>query len=173
MATFSLCDSAFSALRKIARAVSVHSRESAKEHGLTTPQISVLKEVASAGKIAVSRIATLTHLSHATVSGILDRLERSGLVERIRDHADRRCVNVQLTSAGREVVANTPPLLGQDFITAFGALPEWEQTLLLGSLQKIAAMMTPAEAELAKRSLSDVGSRVSEDATQRGATQRE
>jgi DNA-binding MarR family transcriptional regulator len=135
-------DLAFRALRKIARAISVHSREVAKRHGLTTPQIAVLREVADAGKLPVNQIAARTHLSHATVSGILDRLERSRLLERVRDHADRRCVNVRLTEAGQDEVDRTPPLLRQGFVTAFGDLPEWEQMLLLSALERIAAMMS-------------------------------
>ena len=117
----------------------------AKRHGLTTPQIAVMREVSDATKLPVSQIAARTCLSHATVSGILDRLERGGYIERVRDHADRRCVNVQLTAAGRREMDRTPPLLKQGFVTAFAGLPEWEQMALLSALERVAEMMGRAE----------------------------
>jgi DNA-binding MarR family transcriptional regulator len=138
-------DLAFRAMRKIARAISVHSSEMAKRHGLTTPQIAVMREVCDAGKLPVSQIAARTSLSHATVSGILDRLERGGYLERVRDHSDRRCVNIRMTAAGRNEMDRTPPLLKQGFVSAFAELPEWEQMALLSALERIAAMMTGAE----------------------------
>lgn len=56
----------------------------------------------------VSEIARRMYLHPATVVGILDRLEKQGLVIRIRSTEDRRVVRVELTRQGRALVKKAP-----------------------------------------------------------------
>jgi DNA-binding MarR family transcriptional regulator len=56
----------------------------------------------------VSEIARRMYLHPATVVGILDRLEKQGLVIRIRSTEDRRVVKVELTGQGRALVRKAP-----------------------------------------------------------------
>ena len=53
------------------------------------------------GPMTMSRIAELLGVSVSNVTGIIDRIEERGLVERIRNPNDRRVVHVPLTDAGR------------------------------------------------------------------------
>ena len=89
----------------------------------------------------VGQLARLIDLSHATVTSILDRLEKRGLVSRIRSTVDKRRVMVGITEAGNTVLAGAPPLLQEQFVEQFQRLSTWEQTLILSSLQRLAAMM--------------------------------
>lgn len=81
------------------------------------------------------------HISQATLTGIVDRLEVRGMVERERSSVDRRRVMVASTAAAKDVLRTAPPLLHDSFIEGFGALPEWEQTQILASLQRLVALM--------------------------------
>lgn len=134
-------DQVLVALRRIIRAVDLHSRKLAKRYGLTGPQIVLLKGLAHLGEVPVGKLAKEVSLSHATVTDILARLEKRGLVLKTRDNADRRRVLAKLTDSGLELLKNAPSLLQERFIEEFGELQDWEQTLILSSLQRIAVMM--------------------------------
>lgn len=129
------------ALRRVIRAVDLHSRALMRSHGLTAPQALVLKEVAAAGEVPAGTLAQRVNLSHATVTDILNRLERRGLVTRSRGTTDRRRVLVRATTEGQETLKRAPPLLQESFSARFVQLADWEQTLLLASLQRVAALM--------------------------------
>lgn len=129
------------AIRRIMRAVDLHSRPLAEGHGLTGPQLATLQAMARLGECSTGALARAVHLSGPTVTGILDRLTRMGLVDRFRSGQDRRSVTVRLTPAG-EVILETAPLLLQDrFRQELVRLEQWEQTTILATLQRIAAMM--------------------------------
>ncbi|MEM1149185.1 MAG: MarR family transcriptional regulator [Pseudomonadota bacterium] len=129
------------ALRKITRAIDLYSKRLARETGLTAPQLLVLQCLTTTGRAKPSDIARQVHLSGATITSIVDRLVRAGLVMRERSAEDRRSVEVVLTQTGKEKVDTAPDLLQVEFLSAFSALEDWEQSLLVSSVQRIASMM--------------------------------
>lgn len=129
------------ALRKITRAIDLHSKQLTREIGLTAPQLLVLKEVESLGHAKPSVVAKNVHLSQATVTSIIDRLEKANLITRTRSHEDRRAVDLTLTEDGRAKLAIAPELLQAGFIEKFSALEDWERSQLVSSIQRLAAMM--------------------------------
>jgi len=73
--------------------------------GLTPPQFFVLRSILTGGAHPTMSALAFDTLQHcATVTGIVDRLEKMGLVTRQRDAADRRQVLVELTPAGYELL---------------------------------------------------------------------
>jgi len=84
-------------------------------------------------------------MSQATATSILDRLEKRGLVKRERDTEDKRKVHAHITPAGETILQQAPQLLQVDFIEQFQSLEQWEQTLLLSSLQRLSQMMNAPE----------------------------
>jgi DNA-binding MarR family transcriptional regulator len=70
------------AIRQITRAIDLNSKRLAKMTGLTAPQLLVLQTLAGEGPIKPSEIARQVHLSQATITSIVDRLEAASLVER-------------------------------------------------------------------------------------------
>lgn len=129
------------AIRRIIQAVELNSRRLVEEIGLTGPQLAVLREAARSGPLPVGELARAIHLSQPTVTGILNRLEKRGLVQRIRRSDDRRAVNVNVTDSGRELSTSAPSLLQDSFRRKLGQLEPWEQTMILSILQRIAGMM--------------------------------
>lgn len=65
-----------------------------KEMNLTGPQGMLIGTLAHCGKMKISDLSSRLGLSNSTVSGIVDRLEKQGLVERTRSKEDRRVVYV-------------------------------------------------------------------------------
>ncbi len=129
------------ALRRIIRAIDLHSRALVQRFGLTGPQLVVLKALIETSPQPVSSLAAAVNLSQATVTGILDRLERKSMVTRERYSRDKRKVMVSPTSAAEDALAGAPPLLQEHFTEAFENLADWEQTQILSSLQRIVTLM--------------------------------
>lgn len=130
------------ALRRMIHAVDLHSAALMQSVGLSTPQIFTLHTLAEARQpMAAGELAMRVDLTQGTLSAILDRLERKQLVQRSRDAMDRRKVMITLTDAGKQVLADAPPLLQQNFMRAFASLRDWEQNQILSSLQRVAELM--------------------------------
>lgn len=68
---------------------------------LTFPQALVLTILGEEGPLPISRLAQQTGNANSTVSGIVDRLEKMKLVERVRSEEDRRVIYVALTKEYR------------------------------------------------------------------------
>ena len=129
------------ALRRVIRATDLHSKHLAKTTGLTSPQMLLLQTIRDKGEVTIGQLANKMNLSQATVTSILDRLEKRELVYRVRSKEDRRKVHAYLTDQATEVLKEAPIPLQDHFTRQFGALQEWEQTMITSSLQRVAQMM--------------------------------
>jgi DNA-binding MarR family transcriptional regulator len=140
--SLSIEDQIVAAIRRIMRAVDLHSRHLAEEHGLTGPQLATLQAASRLGEASsTGALARAVHLSGPTVTGILDRLAKRGLVERARNGQDRRSVTITITRPGEGVLAAAPSLLQDRFRAELERVEDWERTMILAMLQRIAAMM--------------------------------
>lgn len=129
------------ALRRITRAIHLHSKRLVRDTGLTAPQLIIMQSIHREGQTSASALAKQVALSQATVTTILDRLCRAGLVERRRSDADRRVVHIVLTETGRTKVESAPELFQAEFLRKFRQLELWERHMLTASLERIAVMM--------------------------------
>ena len=129
------------ALRKVIRAIDLYSKQLNKYSGLTAPQLLILREIKAADGITASKVAQNINLSPATVSNVIERLEHRQLIHLHRSEQDKRRVSLYLTDSGMALLNKAPQPLQEDFIEKFQALEEWEQSLLLSSMQRIANMM--------------------------------
>ncbi|MBI5060589.1 MarR family transcriptional regulator [candidate division KSB1 bacterium] len=152
-----ICDQVVSALRGISRALELHYRQLLRDYGLSGPQIIVLKAVKTAGRRPISDVARRVHLSHATVTAIIDRLERKGLVVRSINADDRREVFISLTEEGERTIEHSPALLHEQFIKEFTGLDRWEQNQILASLQRVAKMIGAPEQPAPLLSIAPLG----------------
>ena len=89
------------ALRRVIRATDLHSKYLAKTTGLTAPQILLLQTLRDKGQVTIGELAQEMSLSQATVTTILDRLEKRGLVYRQRSQTDKRKVHAYLTECAQ------------------------------------------------------------------------
>lgn len=129
------------ALRRVIRATDLHSKHLAKTTGLTTPQVLLLQTIRDKGELTIGEIATKMSLSQATVTSILDRLEKRNLVYRERSTEDKRKVHAYLTHQAADTLKEAPIPLQEHFARQFCDLQEWEQTMIISALQRVAQMM--------------------------------
>jgi MarR family transcriptional regulator, organic hydroperoxide resistance regulator len=71
--------------------------------GLTAPQRLAVRFIGRQPGLTPGQLAELLHLDPGTVSGIVNRLEDSGLVSRVRSQGDTRRMHLTLTAKGRTV----------------------------------------------------------------------
>ncbi len=128
-------------LRRIIRAMDLHSKHLVKTTGVSTAQLLLMQAVYHDDTMTIGKLADQIHLSQATVTTILDRLAMRGLIIREGSSQDKRKVHVKLTEKGIDHVKDSPLPLQQHFVNNFLKLNEWEQTTILSSLQRVAYMM--------------------------------
>jgi DNA-binding MarR family transcriptional regulator len=134
-------DAVLIALRKVIRATDLHSKYLAKNTGLTTAQLLILQSIQNMGEVSIGEISKKISLSQATVTSILDRLVDKGLVYRERSTEDKRKVHAYLTEDALALIKDAPAPLQEQFTKQFEALNDWEKSMMISSLQRIAQMM--------------------------------
>ena len=135
-----------SSLRRVIRAADIHSKSLTKTVGLTAPQLLLLQAIKStAENTTIGNLAKKISLSQATVTSIIGRLELRNLVTRKRSETDKRYVWLYLTDEGREILERAPTPLQEHFVERFSKLDDWEQNMILSSLQRLAFMMDATE----------------------------
>ncbi len=136
-------------LRRITQAIDLHSKRLIREYGITGPQLVILEEVSNHDEISVSELARAISLSQATVTGILLRLEKGGLLTRKRSEKDKRRVMISVTEKCASLLSTAPPPLQETFMDEFSDLKNWEQSMILSSLQRMVSMMEARKIEAA------------------------
>ncbi|MEQ8818554.1 MAG: MarR family transcriptional regulator [Thalassobaculum sp.] len=79
--------------------------ETFEDAGLTPTQWAALARLGEAGAASQNHLGRLTAMDPATVQGVVQRLEKRGLVDREPDPDDRRRTRLKLSAAGAELVA--------------------------------------------------------------------
>lgn len=128
-------------LRRIIRAVDIHSYKLSSQHNITGPQLACLLAINENGPLTSANLARKVYLSPSTVVGIIDRLEEKSLVVRNRDSKDRRQVHISTTTTGQQLVEAAPSLLQDTLSSALVELPEIEQVSITLSLEKLVDLM--------------------------------
>jgi homoprotocatechuate degradation regulator HpaR len=85
-------------------AVMAHTRPSLREHGLSDQQWRVLRVLGEHGAVETGRVASEAYILGPSLTGVLARMERDGLIRRERDPADQRRTVVEATPKGRKLV---------------------------------------------------------------------
>ncbi len=133
------------ALRRITRAIALHSKQLAACNHITAPQLVCLHTVIAGGPMTATAISREIHVSPSTVVGILDRLEEKGLIRRERGREDRRIVFVSATETGAQLAADAPSPLQKTLADSLNELPELERATITLSLERIVALMETRE----------------------------
>ena len=85
-------------------AVMAHTRPSLREHGLSDQQWRVLRVLGEHGMVETGRVAREAFILGPSLTGVLARMERDGLIRRARDPADQRRTVVEATAKGMRMV---------------------------------------------------------------------
>ncbi len=81
-----------------------HTRPSLRQHALSDQQWRVLRVLGENGTVETGRVAREAFILGPSLTGVLNRMERDGLISRTRDPADQRRTVVEATERGRALV---------------------------------------------------------------------
>lgn len=138
-------DDSLVAIRRILRATELFGRRLARDAGLTAVQLRVLQIVDETGHATPTEIATRMGVSQATISALIKKLEAFGMLKRTQSQTDRRQTNLTITEQGIEKLRGAPDALQQRYVRAFEKLEDWEQAMILASLERVAGMLDAEE----------------------------
>jgi len=114
------------------------SKEEATRHGVTPTQLSVLKLLAEIGDLSLGTLSKEIRAHNSTVTGIVDRMEAAGLVERARSDQDRRVWIIRLTTAGKKVAERARVSPWDVLRQALAELSPSDQEKLTSLMRKVA-----------------------------------
>ena len=114
------------------------TKELARSVDLTGPQLSVVKLLEGVGDLSLSELSERIRAQNSTVTGIIDRMVREGLVVRARSTEDRRVVMIKLTEKGARIAREISVEPMEIFRSALDSLSVQEMKDLLKILTKVA-----------------------------------
>jgi DNA-binding MarR family transcriptional regulator len=125
------------AIRRIVQRLRESSRHAEQRHGLTAAQIFVLELLRDRDGLSVNDLAACTYTHQSSVSVVVSRLARRGLVRCRVVPADARRRAVSLTDKGRRALARAPAAAQTEIINAFRALPDGVRHELAVTLRRV------------------------------------
>jgi MarR family transcriptional regulator, organic hydroperoxide resistance regulator len=120
----------------------------ASQFGLTGPQLTVIKLLESFQDLSLSSLSERIRAQNSTVTGIIDRMEREGLVRRERSTTDRRVVHIRLSDKGQKLARQIQVEPMEIFRDALASLTQADLRDLLrimNKLQKYVRSKVPAD----------------------------
>ena len=105
-------------------------------------ELLALVHVYRTGETTMSRIAEYVGVPLNTATGIANRLEKRGLVERWRSEADKRVVSVRITEQGKQQIAEVIGNIGALVGALFDDLSDEEQRVLFQVLARVPELLT-------------------------------
>jgi DNA-binding MarR family transcriptional regulator len=124
-------------LRKIVRAVEIDSKKLSTQFNTTPAQLLALRQLSGVQEKSLAKLAEAVGLTSSTMVGVVDRLEKKGLVVRNRSQKDRRLVNIVITEAGVTYLKGSPKLLQDKLTERLSTHTEAEKSTIFHSLKKI------------------------------------
>ena len=115
--------------------------ERLRDIGLSVPQCDVLTTLTEAEGVNQQDLAKRLYVTKGNISGLLDRLETAGLVERRSTAADRRQYEIYLTPAGRSAAEKAIALQHALIRATLGRMPQSDLSTLEGLLVSIRDLM--------------------------------
>lgn len=118
------------AIRSVVRALRLNTRSIEAKLGISLAQLFVLQQLADKPVDSLNELAERTATHQSSVSVVVRRLVERGLVTREAANADRRRVQIALTSAGKALLRDAPSTVQNDLIAAMSRMaPEQQHTL--------------------------------------------
>jgi DNA-binding MarR family transcriptional regulator len=131
-------------LRPLLLRLSRELRYELADLGISGSQAALLHDIRSQRGIGVAELASREKTSAPAVSVHLDRLERAGLVRRLRSDSDRRRVGLELTQAGTALVRRIRSRRTAWLATRLGRLDPDERDAILAALPPLARLLEDA-----------------------------
>jgi len=130
-------------LRKIVRSVNLESKRVEKEQGVSIPQLLCLQYLAEQEdyKTNAAKLKAFLNLNASTISGILRRLEKKGLVAKLPKASDKRVTLISLTASGMDLLQSAPITFQQKLSEKLQALPPEKLLTIIEGIDLLTQIM--------------------------------
>jgi DNA-binding MarR family transcriptional regulator len=124
--------------------VETHVRKAlARQFKTTLPRFDLMAQLERAPQgLQMGELSRRMLVTGGNVTGIVDQLERGGLLVRTEDPADRRAYRVKLTKEGRRLFAQMAAEHETWIVQLFSGIPKREQRALTESLTRLRGQLT-------------------------------
>jgi DNA-binding MarR family transcriptional regulator len=137
-------DTSLAVVREIVRAYQAFAEFSGadiRKLGLTSPEFDVLCTLGNQPGMTFKEIGENTLITKTTLTGVVDRLEQKGMVERRPCPEDRRCIRAVLTDKGDNVFREVFPTHVEHLRDRLSALSSSERDEIVRLLQRVRALL--------------------------------
>lgn len=135
-------------IRRLIQSSELYTKELNKKYQISAAQLNCILTLYEYGPLPPSKIADHMMVKSSTVTGVVDRLEKKGLAERMRNSPDRRVITIQLTEAGKELAENAPPPIQQKIIDGLKNIGNAKKEQIVRSLNILTNMLDVQDLEV-------------------------
>ncbi|RDW19035.1 MarR family transcriptional regulator [Oceanobacillus arenosus] len=128
---------AFVVLMKASKSIEELIKKDISGHGMKSSDFAVIEAVYSKGKQTIRQISEAVLINTGSITYVIDKLEKNGLVERINCKDDRRVVYIQITDKGKELMDEVFPKHQQVIETLFEDITPEEKQIVIDVLKKV------------------------------------
>lgn len=129
-------------LRYIAANLKQRGREILTNYPITPPQFVALQWLLEEGDLTVGELSNKMYLACSTTTDLVDRMERNGLVARVRDEHDRRVVRIHLLEKGERIIEEVIEKRQRDLTQVLENFSDEEIVVFERCLRKLHQEMT-------------------------------
>ena len=135
-------------IRRLIQASELYTKELNKKYQVSAAQLNCIITLYEYGPLPPSKIANHMMVKSSTVTGVVDRLEKKGLAERMRNSPDRRVITIQLTQAGKKLAQYAPPPIQQKIIDGLKQTENPKKEQIVRSLNMLTDMLDIQDLEV-------------------------
>lgn len=129
--------SLFDLIRSINDSMNSISKPDYKIYGLTTIQARILMEIYLCQKLTVGELGKMMMISSGNISTLCKRMEKMGLLKRIRDENDERVVKVLLTDDGIHIMEKIEADLTKKYLPIVSKVPQNDLKKIIEGLRML------------------------------------
>ncbi|MEH0155789.1 MarR family transcriptional regulator [Limibacter armeniacum] len=130
-------------IRKIVRSINLESKRIEKQYGISIPQLLCLDYLKNKEDFQASNgeLKNFLKLNASTITGLISRLEKKGLIAKLPKKADKRVSYITITAYGVKLLESIPPLMHERLTQKLQTMPEDELNQMQKSFKQIVKIM--------------------------------
>lgn len=129
-------------LRNVGTILKKRGRDILSNFDITPPQLDALMVLREFGELTMGELCQKMFLACSTATDLIDRMERNGLIERVRDTADRRVIRLRVLTKGSGVIDEVLEARRHYLSTILAEIDVADKERLIQSLEQLNYLMT-------------------------------
>ena len=124
-------------LRYISENLKQRGREILTQYPITPPQFVALQWLLEEGDLTIGELSNKMYLACSTTTDLVDRMEKNGLIARVKDQHDRRVVRIHLLEKGERIIDEVIKKRQHDLAQVLQSFSDEEIVFLEKCLRKL------------------------------------